>query len=100
MGVLTNCMRAGQLNCAMAAFSAGVAAIESGIEGAMSAGMLKEAKIVMLSRRQKSVYEILGTLGAPTVEGDGWQEAGVVAVKRPFEGDLADGGCGCGCPCG
>lgn len=33
----------------------GVAAMKSGIEGAMSGGMLNEAKIVTLSRRQKRV---------------------------------------------
>jgi hypothetical protein len=39
----------------MADFMPGVAATKSGIEGAIKAGMLKEAKIVMLSRRQKRV---------------------------------------------
>lgn len=58
-------MSAGQLNCARAAFIPGVAATASGIDGAIKAGILKEAKIVMLSRRQNRVYEILGTLGAP-----------------------------------
>ncbi len=58
-------MSAGQLNCAIAAFIPGVAAMASGIDGATRAGILNEAKIVMLSRRQNRVYEILGTLGAP-----------------------------------
>lgn len=53
MGVLTNCMRAGLANWAMAAFMPGVEAMESGIEGAIRAGTLKEAKMVTLSRRQK-----------------------------------------------
>jgi hypothetical protein len=55
MGVLANCMRAGQENCARADFIPGVEATKSGIEGAMRAGMLNDAKIVMLSRRQKRV---------------------------------------------
>lgn len=55
MGVLANCMRAGQANCAVAAFMAGEDAMKSGIEGAIRGGTLNEAKIVMLSRRQKSV---------------------------------------------
>lgn len=63
MGVLTNCIRAGQANCAMDAFMPGVGAIQSGIEGAMSGGTLKDAKMVTLSRRQKRVYEIFGILG-------------------------------------
>lgn len=54
MGVLTNCISAGQANCAMAAFMPGVAATESGMDGAMRGGMLNEAKMVMLSRRQNS----------------------------------------------
>lgn len=53
MGVLTNCINAGQANCAMAAFMWGVEARVSGMAGAMKGGMLKEAKMVMLSRRQK-----------------------------------------------
>lgn len=40
-----------------------VGASESGMCGARSGGMLKEAKMVMLSRRQKRVYEILGIWG-------------------------------------
>lgn len=55
MGVLTSCINAGQANCAIAAFMSGVEAIKSGIEGATTGGMLKEAKMVILSRRQKSV---------------------------------------------
>ena len=55
MGVLTNCMRAGQANWAVAAFMDGVDAMKSGIDGAMRAGTLKEAKMVTLSRRQKRV---------------------------------------------
>lgn len=57
-------MRAGQANCAVAAFIPGVDAIKSGIEGAIRAGTLNEAKIVTLSRRQKSPYETLGMVGA------------------------------------
>lgn len=53
MGVLANCIAAGQANCAMLDFMVGLEARKSGIEGAMRAGMLKEAQIVMLSRRQK-----------------------------------------------
>lgn len=82
----------------------GVAASESGISGAMSAGMLNEAKIVMLSRRQKSVYEILGTCGTPApgpvpapgpgrAEGVGWHEAGGVVI--PCKGGYVCDGCGC-----
>lgn len=55
MGVLTNCISAGQENCATAAFMAGVGAMKSGIFGARRGGTLKEAKIVTLSRRQKRV---------------------------------------------
>ena len=51
--MLTNCIRAGQANCANAAFMSGVEARAVGMDGAMSGGMLKEAKMVMLSRRQK-----------------------------------------------
>jgi hypothetical protein len=48
---------------------------------------LKDAKIVMLSRRQKRAYEIFGTLAAP----DGWQDAGGdVDCAGVDEGD--DGG--------
>jgi hypothetical protein len=64
MGVLKNCIRAGQANCAVAAFMLGVDAMKSGIEGAISGGTLKEAKIVTLSRRQKREYENLGMVGA------------------------------------
>ena len=53
MGVLANCIRAGQENWAMVAFMRGVSARKSGIEGAIREGTLKEAKMVMLSRRQK-----------------------------------------------
>lgn len=53
--MLANCIRAGQANCAVAPFMEGVEAMKSGIEGAMRGGMLKEAKMVTLSRRQKSV---------------------------------------------
>lgn len=76
MGVLTNCISAGQANCAIAAFMSGVEAAKSGIEGATSGGMLKEAKIVMLSRRQKSEYEILGTWMVAAADGCGWQVDG------------------------
>jgi hypothetical protein len=34
------------------------------MEGAMRSGILKDAKIVTLSRRQKSMYEVLGILAA------------------------------------
>jgi hypothetical protein len=34
------------------------------MEGAMRSGTLKDAKIVTLSRRQKSIYEVLGILAA------------------------------------
>ena len=53
MGVLANCIRAGQENWAIVAFMRGVSARKSGIEGAIREGTLKEAKMVMLSRRQK-----------------------------------------------
>lgn len=46
--------------------------MKSGIEGAIRGGTLKEAKIVMLSRRQKSPYEIVGIFGALAVM-CGWQ---------------------------
>lgn len=46
--------------------------MKSGIEGAIRGGTLKEAKIVMLSRRQKSPYEIVGIFGAAAVM-CGWQ---------------------------
>lgn len=45
--------RAGQENCAIVYFMEGVGAMESGIEGAMRMGTLKEANMVRLSRRQK-----------------------------------------------
>lgn len=88
MGVLTNCISAGQANCAIAAFMSGVEATKSGIEDATSGGMLKEAKIVMLSRRQKSEYEILGTWTVAVADGCGWQVDGdavavAVAVALP-----------------
>lgn len=51
--MLTVWTRAGQANCAMLYFMECVEAMESGIDGAMRIGMLKEAKIVRLSRRQK-----------------------------------------------
>lgn len=53
MGVLTNCISAGQENCAIAVFVEGFDARASGMCGARREGMLKEAKMVMLSRRQK-----------------------------------------------
>lgn len=55
MGVLMNCMRAGQENWASAIFMESVGARKSGIRGARSGGTLKEAKMVTLSRRQKRV---------------------------------------------
>jgi hypothetical protein len=63
MGVLANCINAGHANCAMAAFMPGVEATKSGMEGAINGGILKDAKIVMLSRKQKSVNDVLGILG-------------------------------------
>lgn len=68
--MLTNCIRAGHANWAMAAFIPGVEATKSGMEGAMSGGMLKDAKTVTLSRRQKSEYEILGTVGTAEEDED------------------------------
>ena len=58
--MLTNCIRAGQENCASAVFMDADGAIMSGIFGARSGGTLNDAKMVTLSRRQKSVYEVMG----------------------------------------
>lgn len=90
MGVLKNCIRAGQANCAIAAFMLGVDAMKSGIDGAISVGTLKEAKMVTLSRRQKREYESLGMVGAATdCEGIGWQTDDV----RGGEGVVCDWDC-------
>ena len=62
--MLTNCISAGLAICARAAFPAVVAARASGMDGAINAGTLKEAKIVTLSRRQKREYETFGMVGA------------------------------------
>lgn len=65
--MLANCISAGHENCATAAFIDGVLAMKSGIEGAIRGGMLNEAKMVILSRRQKREYETLGIWGPVTV---------------------------------
>jgi hypothetical protein len=41
----------------------GVEAIQSGTEGAIMGGILKDAKIVTLSLRQNNAYETLGMVG-------------------------------------
>lgn len=42
----------------------GVEAIQSGTEGAIKGGILKDAKIVTLSLKQNNAYETLGIFGA------------------------------------
>lgn len=42
----------------------GVEAIQSGTEGAIKGGTLKDAKIVTLSLKQNNAYETLGIVGA------------------------------------
>jgi hypothetical protein len=71
----------------------GVDAMKSGIEGAMSAGTLKEAKIVILSRRQKSEYETLGIVGAAM----GCEGIGGRSDVREIDG--VEGACDCGADC-
>ena len=44
---------AGHANCAMPYFIDGVDAMASGIDGAIRIGILKEAKMVRASRKQK-----------------------------------------------
>lgn len=41
----------------------GVEAIQSGNEGAIKGGILKDAKIVTLSLKQNNAYETLGIVG-------------------------------------
>lgn len=88
MGVLTNCISAGHANWARAAFIFGVDAIKSGIDGAIRAGTLKEAKIVTLSRRQKSVYDILGIWGGAFFTA---AVAAAVAADTAAADDVPDG---------
>jgi hypothetical protein len=54
---------AGMENWARVALDEGVEATESGMWGASSGGRLNEAKMVRLSRMQKRLRDILGTLG-------------------------------------
>jgi hypothetical protein len=63
-GVLRVWIAAGHANCAMAYFMDGEDATASGMDGAMRTGILKEAKMVRPSRRQKRPNETLGILGA------------------------------------
>jgi hypothetical protein len=42
----------------------GVEAIQSGTEGVIKGGILKDAKIVTLSLKQNNAYEFLGIFGA------------------------------------
>ena len=70
-------------NCARDFLDDGVEASASGIIGPTSCGRLNEAKMVMLSRRQKRERETLGILSAGGACVDwrtGWQTAGLRAA--------------------